>query len=146
MSSGDRKADTASAEIIAGAYGGRVRAKALPPKIPATSRWTLSPAGAVQRSLDSGKTWQKIAVASNVVFRAIAANDSDVWAGGSAGALYHSADAGQHWTQVNVSLDGKPLTADIIRVEFSDSQHGRLVTSNDETWVTSDGGASWHSE
>ena len=146
MSSGDRKADTASAEIIAGVYGGRVRAKALPPKIPAMSRWTLSPAGAVQRSLDSGKTWQKIAVANNVVFRAIAANDSDVWAGGSAGALYHSADAGQHWTQVNVSLDGKPLTADIIRVEFSDSQHGRLVTSNDETWVTSDGGASWHSE
>jgi hypothetical protein len=146
MSSGDRKADTASAEITAGAYAGRVRAKALPAKIPATSRWTLSPAGAVQRSLDSGKTWQTIAVASNVVFRAIAANDSDVWAGGSAGALYHSADAGQHWTQINVFLDGKPLTADIIRVEFRDSQHGRLVTSNDETWATSDGGASWHSE
>lgn len=146
MSSGDRKADTASAEITAGAYGGPIRAKALPAKIPPTSRWTLSPAGAVQRSLDSGKTWQTIAVASNVVFRAIAANDSDVWAGGSAGALYHSADAGQHWTQVNVFLDGKPLIADIIRVEFSDSQHGRLVTSNDETWATSDGGASWHRE
>jgi hypothetical protein len=146
MSSGDRKADTASAEIAGGAYAGRVRAKALPAKIPATSRWTLSPGGAVQRSLDSGKTWQTIAVAGNVVFRAIAANDSDVWAGGSAGALYHSADAGQHWTQVNVFLDGNPLTADIIRVEFSDSQHGRLVTSNDETWATGDGGASWHSE
>jgi hypothetical protein len=146
MSSGDRKADTASAEITAGAYGGRVRAKALPAEIPATSRWTLSPAGAVQRSLDSGKTWQTIAVAGNVVFRAIAANDSDVWAAGSAGALYHSTDAGQHWTQVTVFLDGKPLMADIIRVEFSDSQHGRLVTSNDETWATGDGGASWHSE
>jgi hypothetical protein len=146
VSSVDRKADTASAEIAAGGYGGRVRAKALQARIPAPSRWTLSPGGAVHRSRDSGKTWQTIAVASNVVFRAIAANDSDVWVGGSAGALYHSADAGENWTQVNVFLDGKPLTADIIRIEFSDSQHGRLVTSNDETWATSDGGASWHRE
>jgi len=146
VSSVDDKADTASAVITAGANGGRVRAKALQDRIPAQSRWTLSPEGSVQRSRDSGKTWQAIAVARNVVFRAIAANDSDVWVGGSAGALYHSADAGENWTEVNVFLDGKRLTADIIRIEFSDSQHGRLVTSNDETWVTSDGGASWHRE
>jgi Photosynthesis system II assembly factor YCF48/Putative zinc-finger len=146
ISSGDRTADTASAGSITGGYGGRLRAKALPARISATSRWTLSPSGTVQRSLDSGKTWQTLSVANNVVFRAIAANDSDIWAGGSAGALYHSADAGEHWTRVNVLLDGKPLTADIIRVEFSDSLHGRVVTSADETWATSDGGSSWHSE
>lgn len=146
MSSGDSKADTASAGSITGGYGGRFHVKALPAKISATSRWTLSPSGAVQRSLDSGKTWQTLSVANNVVFRAIAANDSDIWAGGSVGALYHSADAGEHWTRVNVLLDGKPLTADIIRVEFSDSLHGRVVTSTDETWDTSDGGSSWHSE
>ena len=36
----------------------------------------------------------------NVVFRALAANDSDIWVGGAAGALYHSSDAGQHWIRV----------------------------------------------
>ena len=53
------------------------------------------PLGALQRSSDSGKSWQTIQVANNVVFRALAANDSDIWVGGAAAALYHSSDAGQ---------------------------------------------------
>ncbi len=108
--------------------------------------WTLSPDGALQRSLDSGKTWQTIPVASNVIFRALAANDADIWVGGAVGALYHSADAGQHWTQIKPLANGKPLTADIISVEFTDAQHGRLTTDTHETWATSDGGASWYSK
>ena len=100
-------------------------------------RWMLSADGILQRSFDSGKTWQTIAVASNVVFRALAANDSDIWVGGAAGALYHSSDAGQHWLRVYPAADGQPLTADIATVEFSDAQHGRLTTSTHETWVTS---------
>jgi hypothetical protein len=106
--------------------------------------WTLSPDGALQRSFDSGKTWQTIPVASRVVFRALAANDSDIWVGGAAGALFHSVDAGQHWTQIKPVTDGKPLTADITRIEFTDAQHGRLTTDSHETWITDDGGASWH--
>jgi len=112
------------------------------PKI-ATS-WTVSPDGAVQRSLDSGKTWQTIPVAGNVVFRALAANDADVWAGGAAGALYHSSDAGEHWTQIKPVADGKPLTADILTVQFSDAQHGSLTTADHETWTTNDAGETWH--
>ena len=79
-----------------------------------------SAGGALQRSFDSGKTWQTIPVASNVVFRALAANDSDIWVGGAAGALYHSSDAGQHWTRITPVADGKPLTSDIVTVEFSE--------------------------
>ena len=105
--------------------------------------WTLSPEGALQRSFDSGKTWQTIPVASQVVFRALAANDSDIWVGGTAGALYHSSDAGQHWTQIKPVADGKPLTADIVGVEFADARHGKLTTGNHETWTTSDAGESW---
>jgi hypothetical protein len=106
--------------------------------------WTVSPDGAVQRSFDSGKTWQPIPVAGNVVFRALAANDADVWAGGSAGALYHSPDAGEHWTQIKPVADGKPLTADILTVQFSDAQHGSLTTADHETWTTTDAGETWH--
>ncbi len=109
-------------------------------------RWTLSSDGTLQRSLDSGRTWQTIPVASPVAFRALAANDSDIWVGGVAGALYHSSDAGQHWTQVKPVADGKPLTADIISVEFTDAQHGKVNTSSHETWTTSDGGVTWHQD
>ena len=48
-------------------------------------RWTLSSDGAVERSLDSGKSWQTIPVAGGVMFRALAANDADIWAGGTGG-------------------------------------------------------------
>jgi photosystem II stability/assembly factor-like uncharacterized protein len=33
--------------------------------------------------------------------------------------------------------------ADVVRVEFTDAQHGTLTTDNGELWTTSDGGASW---
>jgi len=105
--------------------------------------WTVSPDGAVQRSFDSGKTWQTIPVAGNTVFRALAANDADVWAGGAAGALYHSSDAGEHWTQIKPVADGQTLTADILTVQFSDAQHGSLTTAAHETWTTSDAGETW---
>lgn len=136
----DRKADTLSGATAAGPtteHAGRLRADNNLP------RWTLSAGGALQRSLDSGKTWEKIPVASNVVFRALAANDSDIWVGGAAGALYHSSDAGQHWIRITPVADGKSLSADIVTVEFSDPRHGKLSTANRETWTTSDAGETW---
>ena len=109
------------------------------------SRWTLSADGLVQRSFDYGKSWQTIPLGNHVVFRALAANGSDIWAGGTAGALYHSSDAGQHWTQVTPAADGKSLSADIVAVEFKDAGHGTLTTIDRETWTTSNGGRTWQS-
>ncbi len=135
-----RKADTLSGVTAPAAtvqYAGRLRAGNNAP------RWTLSADGALQRSFDSGKTWQTIPVANDVVFRALAANDSDIWLGGAGGALYHSSDAGQNWIRIRPVADGKSLTADIVTVEFSDNQHGKVITGNRETWTTSDAGATW---
>lgn len=139
---GDRKTDAMSAGAAGAGSGAtdqltRAGNKAAP-------RWTISADGAVQRSFDSGQSWQTIPVAGNVVFRALSANGSDVWAGGTAGALYHSSDAGLHWTQVKPSADGKVLAADIITVEFTDARHGKLTTADHETWTTSDAGETWH--
>lgn len=137
---GDRKADRFSSPTAQGgptAHAGGVRA------VNNLPRWTLSAGGALQRSFDSGKTWQTIPVAGNIVFRALAANDSDIWVGGAAGALYHSSDAGQHWTRITPVADGKPLSSDIVTVEFSDTQHGKLITAGRETWSTSDAGNTW---
>lgn len=106
-------------------------------------RWTLSSDGSLQRSLDAGKTWQTIPVPGNVTFRALAAVGVEIWVGGAKGALCHSSDAGEHWVQVQPVADGKPLTSDIIGVEFTDARHGKLTTTSGETWTTTDGGQTW---
>jgi hypothetical protein len=136
-------------------------------------RWSISADGALQRSVDAGKTWvdvnvnsepmsngsnravtaestyghenkkRKVETRPSQVFRAVAAWDSEVWAGGSSATLYHSADSGDHWTRVLPSSSGATLTGDIISIEFSDSQHGRIATSSGEVWVTTDDGQTW---
>ncbi len=80
------------------------------------------------------------------IFRAVVATGIDVWAGGSAGALYHSVDGGNRWTRVVPSVAGAVLTGDIVVLEFSDSQHGRVATSTAEVWTTGDNGQSWQKQ
>jgi hypothetical protein len=109
-------------------------------------RWTLSSDGTLQRSLDSGRTWQTIPVSSPTVFRALAANGLDIWVGGAGGALFHSSDAGQHWIQVRPVVNGETLTDDIIGVEFTDTLRGKLTTSSEEIWITADGGQTWRKQ
>jgi hypothetical protein len=105
-------------------------------------QWTLSAHGAVERSIDSGRTWQAIAVGSGG-FRSLCAVGSHVWAGGKAGVLYHSADSGQTWTRVIPLFAGRKLESDITQVNFSDTINGEIDTNNSENWITSDGGHSW---
>jgi hypothetical protein len=95
-------------------------------------RWTLTSDGTLQRSRDAGRTWQTVAVPSKTILRALAANGLDIWVGGAGGALFHSADAGLHWTQVRPVVNGEPLAADIIGVEFADSMHGKLTFANSQ--------------
>jgi hypothetical protein len=109
-------------------------------------RWTLSWDGILQRSLDSGRTWQTVPVASHLILRALAANGLDIWVGGKAGALFHSSDAGQHWAQVFPIANGQPFAGDIVGVEFSDGLHGKLTSSNREIWITTDAGQSWQKQ
>ncbi len=110
------------------------------------ARWSLSPEGAVRRSLDAGKTWQPVPIANHVIFRAVSALGTEVWVGGLGGALYHSSDRGQTWIQVKPRAGGTPLTADITSLEFSDAQHGKLTTIDHQIWTTSDGGQNWQKQ
>jgi hypothetical protein len=81
--------------------------------------------------------------ATNPQFRAVVATGPEVWAGGTGGMLYHSVDGGEHWARIVLQAAGVVFTGDIISVEFSDSQHGRITTSTSQVWMTSDGGKSW---
>jgi hypothetical protein len=101
------------------------------------------------KAKDSGKADQKLAdkkASAPPVFRTVAANGLDVWAGGAAGLLYHSIDAGAHWTRIAPSSAGAVLTGDILSMEFPDTQHGRVTTSTGETWTTDDAGQNWQKQ
>ncbi len=110
------------------------------------SRWTISSDGQLQHSIDSGKTWQPVAVADHTAFRALSANGPDIWVGGSSGALYHSTDSGGHWQQVKPAADGATLTADIAAIEFVDVRRGKVTTSTGDVWLTDDAGQGWHKQ
>jgi Photosynthesis system II assembly factor YCF48/Putative zinc-finger len=106
-------------------------------------RWSISSQGMLQSSHDDGKSWQAVPLPPKAVFRAVAAVGTEVWVGGSDGTLYHSEDMGGHWIQVRPAVGGQLLTTDITAIEFTDSQHGKLVTSDAETWTTEDAGRNW---
>jgi hypothetical protein len=78
-----------------------------------------------------------------LVFRAVTASGSEIWAGGSGGALYHSSDGGNSWSRVMPSTDGASLAGDVISIQFADPQHGKIITSSSEIWMTSDAGQTW---
>ena len=108
------------------------------------AQWQLCVEGAVRRSFDSGKTWQSVVVDGNGTgFRAIFSSGAQVWVGGAAGALYHSTDSGLTWAKVVPATAGQKLQSDVSHIEFSDPETGAIITSNGETWMTSDGGQTW---
>jgi hypothetical protein len=109
-------------------------------------QWTLSPEGAVQRSGDSGKSWQTVSLGAGTTFRALSAVGANIWVGGKAGALYHSTDSGQTWVKFEPVVGGKKLDQDIVHLDFSDALSGKLNTANGEVWTTSDGGRNWASQ
>ena len=81
-----------------------------------------------------------------LVFRAVAANGPDVWAGGTGAALYHSFDAGAHWSRVVPSSSNGNLTGDILKLDFHDPQNGTIATSTGEVWSTADNGQTWQKQ
>jgi hypothetical protein len=104
-------------------------------------RWTLSD-GHLRRSSDAGKSWEEIPVGQNATFRALSVMGEQLWVGGKEGTLYHSSDNGARWVRVLPSAGDESLTEDIVRVEFADADHGKVITPHSE-WRTDNCGATW---
>lgn len=111
--------------------------------VPAGPMWAVSDAGVLQRSNDGGHRWAAVPIPNRAPLRALAVLDQDIWAGGDGGEIYHSADAGQTWTSVVPVWNGQTLTADIVRLAFTDLRRGWVVTKDGEIWMTPDAGATW---
>ncbi len=119
-------------------------AKLAAPPSPTRTRnvtWTIA-AGVLQRSRDSGQTWQPALHADHPLL-CYTPNDQDVWTGGQAGTLFHSADGGATWLQVQPAIKGQPLTSDITHIEVRASAEVVLSTSNNEIWSSADNGKTW---
>jgi Putative zinc-finger len=115
--------------------------------------WVIT-GGVLQRSLDSGQSWQDALRADHPLL-CYASHGENVWAGGQEGALFHSADGGVTWVQVQPSSKGQKLSSDVthieVRADVRGDVHGGvrgpveivLSTSNSEIWSSADGGKTW---
>src|SRR6266436_894545 len=141
-------------------------AKLASPASPTLARnvtWAIK-AGVLQRSLDSGQSWQDALHADHPLL-CYASHDEAVWTGGQAGTLFHSTDSGVTWVQVQPSIKARQLSSDITHIEvrnaevrdddlrgnMRDELRGNargpaeilLSTTNNEIWSSADGGKTW---
>src|SRR5260370_29452976 len=121
--------------------------------------WTIT-GGVLQRSVDSGQSWQDALHADHPLL-CYASRDEDVWARGRAGTLFHSANSGVTWTQLQPSVKARQLSSDITHIEVRNNAVRNeelrrdlrydargparvlLSTSNNEIWSSADGGKTW---
>jgi hypothetical protein len=104
--------------------------------------WTIT-AGVLQRSLDSGASWQN-ALHPDHALLCYASHGEDVWAGGQAGSLFHSIDNGVTWVKVAPYIKADQLSSDITHIDVNSAAEIVVATANHEVWSTVDGGNNWN--
>src|SRR5205085_6132922 len=104
--------------------------------------------GALLRSVDSGRTWQRIASGATKTVRAVSVTSTGTFfAVGDDGTIIRSTDAGVHWEPISSGT-----SAALRGIHFIDEKRGVIVGGDDRRWRaervllrTTDGGASWAS-
>jgi hypothetical protein len=119
--------------------------------------WRLGSGGRIERSVDSGRSWQPQAsgVASNLVAGA-ATSEETAWVVGQAGTILRTTD-GAHWQRIappvvsstspnanTPNLAGAAGgTPDWISIAASDALHATVISSDSRRFRTEDGGRTW---
>ncbi len=114
--------------------------------VDAAHLWVATTDGAVLRSTDGGRTWQRSGLAG---YKGAVTCDfvdaSHGWAAGDNGRVWQTVDGGSSWTS---EVSGLPSRDSVIQVAFYDRQHGWLLALDNYyggslALATDDGGAHW---
>jgi hypothetical protein len=133
-----------SSQATSPAIGGMVALRAAAPAVITSKQnanWTIVD-GVLQRSLDSGRSWQTVVRADHALL-CYANRGHEVWAGGQAGTFLHSTDGGTTWSTIAVSFAGHALSSDVTHIDVRSPAEIVLTTDNHETWSSADGGQTW---
>jgi photosystem II stability/assembly factor-like uncharacterized protein len=103
-----------------------------------STRWRILAPGSVQRSNDSGATWETQSTGVSAIVSSGAAPSTSVcWLVGKGGVVLLSAD-GHSWRRVPF-----PQSVDLVFVLATDASSAAVTTAGGRTFTTVDGGKSW---
>jgi hypothetical protein len=131
-----RRADDARAGRLAESL--RVRAAADIVSPDSKSRWRIAAAGAIQRSVDGGVSWQTQQTGVSVTLTAGSSPAPLVcWVVGPGGRVVVTTD-GRSWRRVSLSE-----AATLVSVRAMDDRTATVTSSDGRSFSTSDGGLHW---
>jgi hypothetical protein len=104
-----------------------------------TVRWRIAGTGQVERSVDSGLTWQTQTTGTVAVLTAgIAPSTNICWLVGRRGVVLKTSDGGQTWARIAV-----PEELDLLAVVADDDKVASVTAAGGRQFHTTDGGATW---
>jgi hypothetical protein len=108
--------------------------------------WRTGKGGRIQRSADSGRTWNLQADTSQQEWLAgTAASDTVCWLVGRNGSIARTTD-GEHWLQIvspPLATGSSNRIPDWTGVTASSAQDATITSSNNQRYTTNDGGQTW---
>lgn len=101
--------------------------------------WSISAEGKLMKSTDLNLWHEAYPQKDDLLFRVVVAEGHDVWAGGNHMTLIHSWNGGVDWKKMKL---GESASGDITDIHI-DGGDVQVKTSNNQTWVSQDGGVTW---
>jgi Putative zinc-finger len=105
--------------------------------------WRVTKQGQLEKSFDSGRTWQTVFDENIAKFRAVASLDAVVWAGGDSGDFWSSTNGGKTWRRGVPNVDGHSPKGQVTKIALPNPATVIITTDAGETWTSTNGGLNW---
>lgn len=106
---------------------------------PSLAIWRIGPGSTLEKSPDSGRTWQSQKLPAGVsVLAGSASSEKVCWLVGRAGAVLRTVDGGAKWEKLPA-----PVETDLTGVEARDADNATVATADGRRFTTSEGGRTW---